>query len=465
MDLVIYGLNHTTAPIEIRERLSFKTEDASDIMVGLRKAGIFMENLLLSTCNRTEIYGLSDRAAESVKRLQSVLADTGEFQVDILLDHSYTFLNAEAVRHLFRVSTGLDSLVLGEAEILGQIKDAYRTATGVDTTGPYLNKLFHHCFQVGKRVRNETAISSGGISVGSSAVKLARKVLGKLDGKKALLIGAGDTGWLVAQHLLHAGIGKLTVTNRTESKALELALKLEGDVIPFDEYPSLLTGFDLVISAVGAPERTVKRDMLRRVRGMYPLFIDLGVPRDIDPDVDRMARAIVYHVDDLEVIVKDMRAKREVEIPRVEGIIAEETAKFVGWSDSLRAQRTIEDLRAKFEEFRGSTLEKWKGRLDKKEYDMAERITGELLNKILHEPTLSLKGCELEQGIKKCQECDMYEDGRGCIHGHFNQELKCIITRILFGIQDPSAAKELRQWNDPLTVENEQSDEGGKSDG
>jgi glutamyl-tRNA reductase len=462
MDLVIYGLNHATAPIEVRERLSFKPGDASGIMVKLRSAGVFVENLLLSTCNRTEFYGVAEKATESVGKLKDILADSRKCPAELLHHHSYRHLNTKAVEHLFRVAAGLDSMVLGEVEILGQIKDAYRTATGVDATGPYLNKLFHHCFRVGKKVRNETSISAGGISIGSITVDLAHRVLGDLTGKRALLIGAGDTGQLVAQHLLHAGIGQLAIANRTDSKAHELAGRLGGSALPFADYPARLAGFDLVITAAGAEGHTIRRDMLKRSRGLYPLMIDLGVPRDVDPDIDKLSGAIVYHIDDLRALTDERLAKRRREIPKVKRILTEETAKFMSWSDSLRAQKTIEDLRARFEGLRQVTLDRWKGRLNPRELKTAERITGDLLGKILHEPIISLKGCELEPGIKKCETCDMFEEGRGCIHGHFNQELKCIITRILFGIQDPSAAAELKKWNSSFSVADEPDMDGGE---
>jgi glutamyl-tRNA reductase len=186
--------------------------------------------------------------------------------------------------------------------------------------------------------------------------------------------------------------------------------------------------------------------MLRRRRGMNPLLIDLGVPRDIEPGIDRMSGVIVYHIDDLQSFVKEQLGRREREIPRVERIVSEETARFISWSDSLRAQRTIEDLRSKFEELRDGTLEKWRGKLNAREQKIADGITHDLVNKILHEPTINLKGCELETGVKKCETCEMFEEGRGCIHGHQGQEMKCIITRNLFGLQDPAAARELLKW-------------------
>ncbi len=438
MDLVLYGLNHTTASIEIREMLSFKRDEASRMMKSLRSERVFSENLLLSTCNRTEVYGIAEEAAESIRKLRRILTGGIEEGTGILAGHDYSYLNAKAVGHLFRVSAGLDSMVLGEVEILGQIKDAYRSATGVDATGPYLNRLFHHCFRVGKRVRNETAISSGGYSVGSTAVELAKKVLGRLDGKKALLIGAGETGQLVAKHLHEAGIGGLVVANRTQSKAEEVASKLGGEVLPFDEYPRKLNEFDLVITAVGAPEKTVRRDMLRRTRGLYPFLIDLGVPRDVDTDIDRLSGAIVYRIDDLEGIVKEKLTRREVEIPLVEKIVVEELAKFMSWSDSLRAQKTIEDLRRELEDLRTLTMQKWGRRLSPKELKLAERITNELVNRILHKPTVTLKGCELGGGAKQCEKCEMFQEGEGCIHGHYSQELKCAITRQLFNLDGKS---------------------------
>jgi len=434
MDLVLFGLNHTTAPLEIREKLAFRAEESSDVLSQLRTSGIFMESLLLSTCNRTEVYGTADVADDSVSDLRELLTSMRQCNIESIEDYSYVHLNTQAVQHLFRVSAGLDSMVLGEVEILHQIKDAYRAATGVDATGPYLNKLFHHCFRVGKRVRNETGISTGGLSVGSSAVELAAQVLGDLSRKRALLIGAGDTGQLVARHLRHAGIGELVVTNRTHSKAEEIAGTLSGSAIPFDSYEKNLYSYDLIISAVGSPEFTVRRRMVRRKRGMFPLFIDLGVPRDIDPDIEHKTGAIVYHVDDLQAIVNRQLGKREREKSAVEKIVSEETARFMGWSDSLRAADTISALHSKLGEIRSDTVKKWEGRLSDRELEFVDRISSELVNRILHEPTVNLKGCELGSGRKNCQDCEFFIRGQGCVHGHINQELKCIITRDLFGL-------------------------------
>jgi glutamyl-tRNA reductase len=436
MDLVLFGLNHVTAPLEVRERLSFKKQEANLVMRELREEGVFAENLLLSTCNRTEIYGLANRADESLDRLRLILSDLRHVETHILQDHGYTFLNVGAVQHLFRVAAGLDSLVIGEVEILGQVKDAYRDATGADTSGPFLNRLFQHCFRVGKRARTETGISDGAISVGSIAVELALKVLGRLDGKTALLIGAGETGRLVATHLISAGIGKITVTNRTKSKADELALELGGTSLDFGAYASKVSDYDLVVTAVGAPERTVTRSMLKAKRGGYPLLIDLGVPRDIDPEIDKLSDAIVYNIDDLESLAKEKIERRMREVPRVEKIILDETTQFIKWYDSINAQNTITDLRMKLESLQNETLEKWSGKLNPQEMKAVERVTGELLNKILHLPSQSLKGCELGSGPKQCENCDMYECGKGPVHGHYNQDLKCMTTRQLFGLEE-----------------------------
>jgi glutamyl-tRNA reductase len=435
MDLVLFGLSHVTAPLEVRECLSFKPAEAEKIMQDLQSRDVFCENLLLSTCNRIEIYGVADKADESLNHLRQILSNGHSIRPELLKDHEYTYLNIKAVQHLFRVAAGLDSLVVGEVEILGQIKDAYRSASGVDTTGPYLNRLFQHCFLVGKRARTETGISDGAISIGSIAVDLANKVLGQFHGKKALLIGAGETGALVAKHLADAGIEKFTVANRTRSKADELAKEMGGTAVEFDRIPDILPDFDVVITAIGAPERTVTRSMLRGSRKSYPLFIDLGVPRDIDPDIDKLPGVFVYNIDDLQTIANEKIARRELEIPRVENIINEETAKFVKWHQSVNSQQTIADLRASLEKMRAETLDKYRKQLNPHEYKLTERITEELLNKILHIPSQSLKGCELKPGPRHCESCDMFERGEGPVHGHYNQELKNIFTRILFDLE------------------------------
>lgn len=434
MDLVLYGVNHKTAPIEIRERISFKLEDSSGAMSALRSEGIFHENLLLSTCNRTEIYGVTDDVNESLERLIGFLAKIRNCDENTLREYSYEYLNIMAVRHLFKVSAGLDSLVLGETEILKQIKDAYKTAVRVDATGPYLNKLFQHCFRVGKRVRTETDISCGNVSVSSCAVALACKVLGNLQNKRALLIGTGETGQLVAQNLVESGIKELVVTNRTMSKAEEVSRKFSGKVLSFDQYPSNISKFDLVITAIGAPEYIIKRDMLKPHMGKYPLLIDLGVPRDIDPDVNKINSVFVYHIDDFQAIVNEQIKKREKEIPKAESIIEKETAVFINWVKTLDSQQIITELHKQLYKIRDEIISSWKGRTSPSEYKLIERVTGELINKILAKPTVTLKECGFGEGVKKCEECEMFDNEKGCTNGSYDHKMKCIIARMLFGL-------------------------------
>lgn len=434
MDLVLFGMNHTTAPLQIRELLSFNEEDSCNVMCNLRSMSVFDETLMVCTCNRTEVYGLAEHADESIRKLLTVFTDLRKVESEILRKQSYSFLNIKAVEHLFNVAAGLDSMVLGEVEILGQLKDAYRTATSVDATGPYLNRLFHHCFRVGKRVRKETEISFGGYSVGSSAVDLATKVLGNLSNKSVLLIGAGETGQLVARHLLHKGIGRMVITNRTHSKAVKTAEEFGGQTLPFDEYPNALGRFDLIITAVGSGDRIVRPEMIQQSPARTQLYIDLGVPRDIDPEIEKMPRIFAYNVDDLEKIVRENLAKREMQVPKVKKIVQQETSKFIAWSDSLRAQKTIIDLNDRMNEIREQTLNKWKRKLSPQEYEKVKRITHELVNKILYEPSKNLKGCELSDEKKHCASCDLFIPDKGCVHGHYNQELKCAIARSLFNL-------------------------------
>ncbi|HDS30288.1 MAG TPA: glutamyl-tRNA reductase [Firmicutes bacterium] len=435
MDIVLFGLSHTNAPLEIREHLGFKAPDAMRIMSELNSTDVFKENLLLSTCNRTEIYGITDEPEGSLVRLKNKISDLHRIQPDLLKDYGYIYLNIKAVRHLFRVVAGLDSQVVGEIEILTQIKDAYRTASVAHVTGPYLNRLFQHCFRVGKRIRTETGISNGAISVGSIAVDLAKKILGNLRNKQALIIGAGDTGRLVARRFMEAGIDRFCISNRTHSKAEELGKELNGDVIEPGRIPEELHKFDVVISAAGAPEHTITRSMVKTGRRASHLFIDLGVPRDIDPEIEQMPGVFVYNLDDLKCFADEKLARRKQEIPKVEKIVGEETASFIKWYDSISTQQTIIDMRDYLESLREETLDKWRTHLSPREQQIARRITEELMKKILHTPSQSLKGCELGPGRRDCAKCEMFEEGEGSIHNHYNQELKCIFARILFNLE------------------------------
>ena len=433
MDLVLFGLNHTTAPLDVREHLAFQPDAAARFVSELKAEGVVEETVLLSTCNRTEIYGVAEAPEEALTYLRLRLASARDISADTLEDHGYGLVNGLATEHLFRVSTGIDSLVVGEVEILRQIKDAYRIATSIDATGPYINRLFQQCFRVGKRARTETAISVGGISVGSISVELAERIRGDLSQCSALLIGAGTTSQLVARHLRKAHIGRITVANRTRERAEELVREVGGDVIDFDQIGREVSNHHLIITAVGASERTVTLEMLENVDDI-PLLIDLGVPRDIDPRIDDLADVTLYCVDDLQAIVEQRLKQREREVPRVERIVAEEAARFVGWSDSLRAASTIKDLRAKFEQYKTDTLDKWRYRLSDHESEIAERVAGELMGKIMSSPLFCLKGCELNPGPKQCATCEMFDIEEGCVHGHYAQELKCMVTRQLFGL-------------------------------
>jgi glutamyl-tRNA reductase len=400
MEIVLVGLNHRTAPVEVRERVSFTAEQTRRAAEELRARGILEETLVLSTCNRSEVYGVPPESShESAPGLSTFLSEFHSVRPDILSGSLYHHYDREAVRHLFRVAAGLDSMLLGEAEILGQVREAYRLAHENGATGPVLNRLFQGALEVGKRVRAETELGTRPMSVASAGVKLAERIFGKLNKHKALVLGAGTTSEQVVSQLQDRGIAQLQVMNRSHERADDLAKQYGGKVISWGEWDTALASPDVVVSSVSAEGPVLLRETVQRamaVRGNRALFLmDLGVPRNIDPGVGELYNVYVYNTDDLTEIVQQNRNARESEIPKAQDIVDEHISKFLSWQASVELVGLVEALRAKMREERAafirSRMEPMK-HLTETDRAHVEKLMDEMLEKLLLEPAERLRG-------------------------------------------------------------------------
>ena len=400
MEIVLVGLNHRTAPVEVREKVSFTAEQAQRAGEELRARGILEETLVLSTCNRSEVYGVPPESShECAPRLSTFLSEFHSVRADVLSVSLYHHYDQEAVRHLFRVAAGLDSMLLGEAEILGQVREAYRFAHERGATGPVLNRLFQGALEVGKRVRTQTELGTRPMSVASAGVKLAERIFGKLNGHRALVVGAGTISEQVVAHLRDRGVAQLRVMNRSRDRAEDLAKQYDGRVTEWGEWDTALQSPDVVVSSVSAEEPVLRRDVVERAmaaRGNRALFLmDLGVPRNIAPDVAELYNVYVYNTDDLSEVVQRNRSARESEIPKAQGIVDEHVAKFLSWQASVELVGLMDALRMKLREERASFL---RARMEPMKHltetDRAhvERLMDEMLEKLLLEPAERLRG-------------------------------------------------------------------------
>jgi glutamyl-tRNA reductase len=400
MEIVLVGLNHRTAPVEVRERVSFTIEQARRAAEELRARGILEETLVLSTCNRSEVYGVPPESShECAPGLSSFLSEFHSVRPDVLRGSLYHHYDRDAVRHLFRVSAGLDSMLLGEAEILGQVREAYRFAHEHGATGPVLNRLFQGALEVGKRVRTETELGTRPVSVASAGVKLAERIFGKLHERSALVLGAGTISEQVVEQLRSRGIAHLFVMNRSQERAESLAQRFGGKVVPWGEWETALNGPDVVVASISAEEPVLQREMLARAmaaRGNRALLLmDLGLPRNIEAAAADLYNVYVYNVDDLTDIVQQNRNARESEIPRAEAVVEEHVAKFLSWQASVELVGLVEELRSKLRSERGAFLS---SRLETMNHLAAadirriESLMDDLLEKLLLQPAERLRG-------------------------------------------------------------------------
>ncbi len=405
MHLFLLGVSHRTAPVDLRERLDFSSRDVGAAVEALAaRAAAAAESVVLSTCNRSEIYLATADPGRARDELVAFLSDYHQLARDVFLPHVFTYDDAAAAHHLFRVAAGLDSLVMGEPQILGQVKDAFQVASERHCTGPLLTKTFHSAFGVGKRVRTETALGEGAVSVSFAAVALARKIFGKLQGRRVLLVGAGEISALTAQHLRSHGVAEIVITSRTAAHAEALAAEAGGRAVPWIEMAAAIVHADIVVTATGSQRPIITRADVAAATGRRrpePLFIiDIAVPRDVDPSVAEIEQVFLYNVDDLQNIVQENLARRGAEIARAEAIVGEELARFTGWQRSRRAIPTVVALRQRFDEIRRTELERLDSRfagLPPEARARADEVTRLIVEKLLLEPTEQLKALPDEE--------------------------------------------------------------------
>jgi glutamyl-tRNA reductase len=401
MRLILVGLNHETAPVEVRERLAFQPQEAELALGELRRDPAIEEALLISTCNRTEVVIrhkalLPDEAAALPIRLaQRFLEWRGAESLGC--EMFYVHHDEEAVRHIFRVAAGLDSMIVGEAQILAQVKDAYQIACRVRTNGFLTNKLMHAAFKTGKRSRSETEIGIGAVSVSLAAVELSQKIFRDLSKKRALVIGAGEMARLTAEHFIQKTVGSLTVANRTDEKAVELAEQLGGHAAPYSNLLDSIAEADVVITSTGANEFILNETNVRAAMALRQnkqiFLIDISVPRNVDPAVKRLYNVFAYDIDDLNQIVDRNLGRRRLETAKVEKIIAEEVASFADWFRSLEVTPTIKYLVEKFESVRREEIRRGSKDFTPEQLDALDKITQGIVNKILHSPIARLRDC------------------------------------------------------------------------
>ncbi|MCB0877144.1 MAG: glutamyl-tRNA reductase [Solirubrobacterales bacterium] len=407
-DLLALGISHKTAPIELRERLALTEGRAASVLNDLRTHEQVSEAAAISTCNRTELYLVVSDPVEAESVALGALSRQAGIRPTELIESLYSYRGIEAAKHLYRVAAGLDSMIVGEAEIQGQVKRAYELALVEGATGPILNRLFRGALAAGKRVRDETRIGEGGISVPSAAVELATRTLGNLDGRHVLLIGAGETAELTARALTARGVETVFVANRRYDRAIGLAERFGGKAVRLEDLPAQLEQADIVVSSTNSPHHIVEREELELVaaaRGSRPLLmIDLAVPRDIDPSCRDVTGVVVRDVDDVQQVADRNATGREVESRGAEVIVAAELARFERWLGSLEVLPTVASLRVRADEIVARVLAENLGRFE--ELSHADRVRVEAMarsiaGRLLHEPTLRLK--------RAAEESDAYQ--------------------------------------------------------
>jgi glutamyl-tRNA reductase len=397
-ELLALGVSHKTAPLDLRERLSLTEGRAVGALRELTEAGGIHEAAAISTCNRTELYLVVSDPVEAESTALGVLTRQAEIRPTELLGHLYSLRSGEAVRHLFRVTAGLDSMILGEAEIQGQVKRAYELALVEGGTGPILNRLFRGALTAGGRARDETGISEKNVSIPSVAVELARRTLGDLGDRRVLVVGAGETAELVARALASRGGATVFVANRHYDRAIGLAERFGGNAVRFEELPEQLERADIVVSATNSPHHIVERDELEHVMGLRGgrplLLVDIAVPRDIEPACREVAGVSLHDIDDVQQIVERNASGREAEARRAERILDAEQDRFERWLASLEVVPTIAALRERGEEIVRRVLAENEGRwedLGEADRERLGAMAKAIASRLLHEPTLRMK--------------------------------------------------------------------------
>ena len=399
--LVSIGTSHHVAPIEFRERLAFSEEQLIESHQYIRESDQIQESVILSTCNRVEVYAVlnSVRTAEAAaKVLAEFLSRCHRIDMESLKKWTYLHHNLETIQHLFRVTSSLDSMVVGESQILGQVKDAYDTSRSAGSTGTILNRLFTKAFNVGKRIRSETTITTGAVSISYAAVELAKKIFNTLEGKTVAIIGAGEMSELTAKHLVANGVSTVIVANRTYQRAVKVAEKFKGIPLAYDSDLNFLIDADIVISSTNAPDYLIKRqplvNIMRKRKHRYMFLIDIAVPRDIDPDVSKLDSAFLYNIDDLEAVVASNLKDRQQEAIHAEQIVSEEAKRFYDQLQVFQVNPTIKALHQQFRQIADTELQAcfYKTTLSDAQEEAIASMTQAIVKKLLHHPMKNLRG-------------------------------------------------------------------------
>ena len=405
MRLFAVGLSHRTAPVELRERVDFARGGVEAALSALASRGIAHELVVLSTCNRAEVYAVGDNES-SAAGLTRFFSEYHGVPPEHIAEHLYVRRGPEAALHLFRVAAGLDSLVVGEPQILGQVKAAYATANELQATGALTNRLFHSAFAVGKRVRSETGLSEGAVSVSYAAIALAKKIFGNLEGLNVLILGAGEMAKLTGVHLRAQRVNQITIAGRTTAAAERLAHHLNGRAVPWDDLTHALAAADIVITATGATEpvltRTRVEEVMRPRRGRPLFIIDIALPRDVEAAAGNLDQVFLYNLDDLRAIVKENLARRTAELERADVIVNEEVTRFASWMQSREIIPTVVALRRRFESIRQAELNRLQPKLAGLPPEARARldeITHLIVEKLLLAPTEQLKSVSDESMV------------------------------------------------------------------
>ncbi len=398
MQIVLVGINHRTAPVEVRERFSFSQAAIEAGLVKLHEKKSVEECLILSTCNRVEVYAVSEDAETCVEDIKRFLSEFHDVKEEHFSSYFYTLTGRSAVRHLFRVASSLDSMVIGEPQILGQVKEAFRAAANKGTVRLILNRLFHTAFFVAKKVRAETGIGTQSVSISYVAVELAKRIFDDLARRTVMLIGAGDMAELAARHLIKAGIRELIIASRRRENAKALADVLNGKAVKMEEVYYLLKEADIVITATGSADFIIRPQHVRealKLRKNEPMFmIDIAVPRDIDPRIEEIPNVYLYDIDDLKAVLDDNMKTRRENAEKAEELVLEGERHFLGWLDALKVFPTIIELKRRFDDIKAMEIEKALRRLGNfsdREKKIIESMASGIIGKILHNPLMNLK--------------------------------------------------------------------------
>lgn len=398
MNAFVIGLNHNTADVEVREKFAFNGKKLEEGLIAFRELPEVEEGIIISTCNRVELYANVSNIEKAITDVKGFLASFHNIPLESLDKALYIFTNRDAVRHIFRVASSLDSMIIGEPQILGQVKDAFELALEKKTTGVLLNKLMKKAISVAKRVRTETKIAENAVSISFAAVELAKKIFTDLSKRVFMLLGAGEMAELAAKHLITNGVKEVLVSNRTYERACELAKELNGKAVKFEDFLNEMVKTDIIICSTGAPTYILTKSQMQKVmkeRKQRQVFIiDISVPRNIDPEINELENVYLYNIDDLQGVVDANIFERRKEAEKAERIVEEEVEKFMKWQASLDSVPTIIALREKAEEIKKEELEKLLNKLNhinEQEREAIECMANSIINKLIHPPTIALK--------------------------------------------------------------------------